>query len=358
MAANDKGETSADARLLTRVTAVLTALVALNTLVISCAQRRDGEQRAELAQANDQVQYWESAMRDLDHLLQDRPPLAQIEAAASLRGEARNTPAPELADAQNWLGRCRLLSQRTIQIEVASQQAALSGAGTGQAGEQDESPSARVAGLLDRAHRLRGSFRAQMQDGAIVGSACAQLDARTEQEVEARERIQIAAVRSEPETNTRPIDEAVSLAFLGNEANIGMNRSEIDTSGYDVDVFWCDRLDQPEAVRENIVQAANFARRLSNMADAGERIEGQRLGRIRLRRLSVATQALGDGPGYPSSGVQFRFDQGQETERELARAMASEVDGARPRPQGSASPFYISGFFCAAGTFTGDVAPE
>lgn len=120
-----------------------------------------------------------------------------------------------------------------------------------------------------------------------------------------------------------------------------------DPKGWDFDIFWC-------GGGESVSEAANYqaglnaARALANRSSGGERIGGEKLGRVRLVMLPEQRQ----GGDYPArgSGYQIRPD---PTEVPMAEQVRGAIPSGKayaisvnpPRP----SAFYISLFACAAG---------
>ena len=344
-------------RFIGRMTALLTALVALNTLVFSCSERRQSREAKAVAEAQSDEIFWEGAFRELDGLLQDRPAREALES-----GSSDAVSAGERVMAANWLSRCKLLSERTVQREFRGSEAAAP-ANADETGE----PNAEIAefpragAIRRRALALSKAFEDAMGSNEVVGPACAGLyAAATGRAVEA-DALNAQQYKQTSPAGTSPDDPAVQTAFIGGDASIVMNRSTPNPAGFDIDVFWCDRPPASGAgqsselgdVRKNVVEAAAFGRQLSDRADARQRLNGQMLGRIRLRRLSVPAQQLTNGPRYVRSGREIRYDGSDRVEKSLAEAMAglTMVGGdAEPTPQSySSTRYYLSAFFCQHG---------
>lgn len=115
------------------------------------------------------------------------------------------------------------------------------------------------------------------------------------------------------------------------------------TTGYDLDVFWCAEGPR-EAINFNLASAA--AQKLLALSKAKQALGGQPIGRIRLRALPADKQ----GNGYPdaSSGNQIRYDASelgvaQDIERRLS---SSGVSGFVAKQSNMNTKWYISLFVC------------
>jgi hypothetical protein len=119
-------------------------------------------------------------------------------------------------------------------------------------------------------------------------------------------------------------------------------------TGWDVDVFWCQSVDGG-AGDANEARAKRAAERLAGMSRDGTSLGGERLGRVRLRELTVEANAR---PQYRLSTDQVFLDPGEAT---IGQAVAG-VAGAAGAPLavvhrqgGRVSPWYLSAFYCAGG---------
>lgn len=324
-------------RSLGRVTGALAALVALNTLVYSCSTEYQAKQADAIAQEESHETFWLNAMRDLDSLVRDRP--------AEATGVVHN----------NWLARCQILSQRTIQVYGnADDKSPDSAAGAYDDNKVPEYP--RAIHVYNHTLTVKRLFIHNMGDSGLVGPDCANTFAVAQTKHDALAKAIV------PDDNAAPEDPAIAAAFVGEDPSIRMNRAAINPQGYDIDVFWCDRPNTLDA-RPNVVAAATFARTLAVDADNGKQFKGQSLGKIRLRRLSIPAQQLEDvvdnrSPAktgtdkqefkhHPITGIIFKFDQNDQTERGMAEALAKQTGGIA-LGQAIRSNWYLSGFFCAA----------
>jgi hypothetical protein len=321
-----------NARMMGRITAVLTALVAFNTLVFSCSNDHQARETAAVARNEAVERFWTDAMRDLDALIKDKPGVMN-----------------QSVETKNWLSRCRLLSQRTLKIYAASD--AIKGETANAQPDMVEEEFARAEDVRKRAAKMQNFFLDDMQRDDVVGPECASIFAQ-EQEMR-NEIVQVAKEESKgPSAPFKAADDpATAAAFLQRNPSVTLNREAVNVKGFDVDLFWCDRDGNPGAVQSNITDAVRLGRVLANIADANGRLQGQSLGRIQLRRLSTATQGLQHGTRYPRIGAEIRFDQHDAVEQALAQEIikAADLSDLQSRPQGKASPWYVSGFFCRAG---------
>lgn len=121
-----------------------------------------------------------------------------------------------------------------------------------------------------------------------------------------------------------------------------------DPKGWDIDVFWC----QGPVESSNFAKAQAAAELLAGRAKAGESLGGQRLGRVRLRSVPPAFQKR---PGDPGRGDVVIWDAGAGE-----RALAAQVLATINPPSGNAyrlvhstarSRWYLSVFACP-------IAPE
>ena len=113
--------------------------------------------------------------------------------------------------------------------------------------------------------------------------------------------------------------------------------------GWDIDVFWC----QGSLEQTNFARAQEAATRLAAQATAGEKPAGMLLGRVRLRSVPPAFQKK---PGDPGRGNVVIWDAGKG-EHELANAVLQTINP----PSGNAfnlvhstgqSRWYLSVFAC------------
>lgn len=119
-------------------------------------------------------------------------------------------------------------------------------------------------------------------------------------------------------------------------------------TGWDVDVFWCQSADGG-AGDANEARAKRVAERLAEISRAGTSIGGERLGRVRLRELTVEANAR---PQYRLSTDQIFLDAGEGTIGEAVAGVARDAEaplGVVNRQGGKVSPWYLSAFYCAGG---------
>jgi hypothetical protein len=118
-----------------------------------------------------------------------------------------------------------------------------------------------------------------------------------------------------------------------------------NASGYDVDVFWCERpLDQP--VETQIFLAAEGAAKALTQPVVS--LGGAPIGRVRLRALSVEKQL---NPGYPSSGFVVRAEQNEKGAGQELAAILSHRASQQPFAVTNSAiktPWYLSVFVCSA----------
>lgn len=124
-------------------------------------------------------------------------------------------------------------------------------------------------------------------------------------------------------------------------------------NGYDFDIFWCDASDNAMA-QQNYDDALTAGNALATMANENQRIYGQSIGRVRVRVLPIARQ----GGQYPSpfdprtSGLSIRPDASIDAEKEIANALLelpTWKDGGYRRVDSTTnSQWYISMFVCHA----------
>jgi|APFre7841882724_1041349.scaffolds.fasta_scaffold56036_2 hypothetical protein len=119
-------------------------------------------------------------------------------------------------------------------------------------------------------------------------------------------------------------------------------------TGWDVDVFWCQSADGG-AGDANEARAKRTAERLAEISRDGESLGGERLGRVRVRELTVEANAR---PQYRLSTDQIFLDAGEAT---IGQAVAGVARAAGAplavvdRQGGKVSPWYLSAFYCAGG---------
>lgn len=306
MSAPEKSTPGDHNRLFARLTAVLAALVALNTLVYSCSERRQIREGAAVASAEAEVKRWEDAMRDLEELMKDRPDLADTSA--------------QYGHAANWRKRCKLLSERTVKADGTPDSMSNE---TVSVDKRSEYPVAlvefdRAKAVFDRAIFLRGRFRDITGDATLLGRECAEDFAQAKKSAE-------DAVRMIPSTDNEPEKQVISTAFVDRKDSILLNRKAVNDKGFDIDIFWCDRSGQQDMALKNIVHAARFGRWLADQADAGSAVSGEQIGRIRLKRLAEPDQRLVQEDIEPTVPISFLFGASNQVEEQMADVMAKEA---------------------------------
>jgi hypothetical protein len=128
-------------------------------------------------------------------------------------------------------------------------------------------------------------------------------------------------------------------------AAIGVTRQltpRPNAKGWDIDIFWCDGVNDAKR-RADVLGAV-----LAKQANEGLRVDGEILGRVRVRPLPAL---VNQRPQYQIFGDIIGPDAADPAEGQLARAVAAIAAGSgvpvAVRPGTKRSPWYVSVFFCA-----------
>jgi hypothetical protein len=112
--------------------------------------------------------------------------------------------------------------------------------------------------------------------------------------------------------------------------------------GWDIDVFWCATSGDVSAAR-----ARGVGERVGALAAAGQKLGGERLGRVRVRRLSEAAEKSGAYTGGENYVV---ADEGEDAlALELARYASAAGEPYAMMRSNTGSRWYLSIFACAPG---------
>ena len=328
------------ARTMGIITAVLTALVAFNTLVYSCSNDRKAREEAALERLKSDEEFWAEAMKDLGTLIDKRP--------TGITGNP------------NWDAQCSLLADRTVKLVASAD---------GQSSEiaedveiEFEFQRARQARI--RVNRLRQTFQARMQDEKLIGSCASNFTVQLKQTEEAN-RISNQLDWSEITNKARFGASPQQLESIGLEStSIALTPPSKDR--WDVDVFWCARRD-PAAQSANFSRAVNEGLKIAGMAQRGERIGTERLGQVRVRILTQSAQKITGPFTYFKSGNRLLHDRGDRAETNLVTKLAGMLNQSGTNgtgsglangdievtEQGRPSKWYISLFVCEAGADDG-----
>lgn len=318
------------------ITAVLTGLVAFNTLVYSCSNDRDARRDAVLERLKSEEEFWTEAIKDLSTLIDKRP--------VGITGNP------------NWDAQCGLLADRTVKLVASAE-------GQSIANDEDveierEFQRARLARV--RVNSLRETFQGRMQDEKLIGSCASNFTVQLKQTEEANR------ISSQLDWNDIAKKAGFDVSLQQVEA-IEAERTSIaltppSNDRWDVDVFWCARRD-PAAQTANFSRAVSEAMKLSGMSQRGDRIVNERLGQIRVRTLTESAQNIRGPFTYFKSGNRFLYDQGSQSEKSLVTELASRLNqpgsngifgdmaagSISPTAQGRPTKWYISLFICEAG---------
>ncbi len=328
------------ARTLGIITAVLTGLVAFNTLVISCASDRDARERAALERLEGDERFWTEAMKDLSNLVAKKP-------------------SAGLTD-PNWDAQCGMLAERTVRLVADDLERTSDDERSRSISEIDEE-FPRAFEVRKRVRALRDFFQARMQDPVLIGS-CAGNFAKKLDRAEEANRISKTSRISWPEIAAEigyTMSPDTLDAIEANRPSISLTPSS--ATRWDVDVFWCARDDA-------VAQSANFTRAvaeglaLAKLAQAEDRIGNDRLGQVRVRTLSQSAQAVRGPLVYFKSGNRFLYDRRNRNEQRLVNDLIARLNSARiesaggisatgpilAQDQGRPSPWYLSLFICGA----------
>ncbi len=332
------------------VTAVLTGLVAFNTLVISCASDRDARERAALERLEGDEQFWTEAMKDLSDLVAKRP-------------------SAGLTD-PNWNAQCGMLAERTVKLVADDLDRTSDDERVRSINEIDEEfPRARE--VRKRVRVLRDFFQARMQDPVLIGT-CAGNFAKKLDQAEQANRISKTSRISWPDIASKigyTISPDTLDAIEASRPSISLTPSS--ATRWDVDVFWCARDDA-------VAQSANFTRAvaeglaLAKLAQMADRIGNERLGQVRVRTLTRSAQAIQGPFVYIKSGNRFLFDREDRNEQRLVNDLVARLNLARiesaggrsatgpivAQDQGRRSPWYLSLFICEAMDQLAAASPE
>lgn len=340
------------ARTMGIITAVLTALVAFNTLVYSCANDRDARQDTALERLKSDEEFWTEAIKDLSTLIDKRP--------TGITGNP------------NWDAQCGLLADRTVKLVASAEGQSIANAEDVEI--ELEFQRARQARI--RVNRLRETFQARMQDEKLIGPCASDFTVQLKQTEEAN--------RISNQLNWPDISSKAGFEISPQQLEaIGLERTSIELTPpskdrWDVDVFWCARRD-PAAQTANFYRAVNEGLKLGGMAQRGDRIGNERLGQIRVRTLTESAQNISGTFTYFKSGNRFLFDRGNQSEQNLVSELSTRLNQSgtnetgnnmaagpiSPTAQGRPTKWYVSLFICEAGavadaatTGPGSTVPE
>lgn len=319
------------ARTMGIITAVLTALVAFNTLVYSCSNDRKAREEEVLEKLRSDEVFWTDAMRDLGTLIDKRPLMGKPD--------------------RNWEAQCDILGDRTYKLVEASE-----GDSDSIAAEKEidaEFLKARQPRM--RVKALRVFFQGRMLNQELVGACAIDFAKRLDQADQAR-RITLSATNNDITALPPQQLEDVRLQ----RPMIALTPPSKDR--WDIDVFWCARSDQA-AQSANFARAVNEGRKFAGMAQRGDRIVNQRLGRIRVRILSESAQNITGPFTYFNSGNRLLYDRNDQAEKALVIELTKRLNETggngnkgdlaagliEAKDQGRPSKWYISLFICGAG---------
>jgi hypothetical protein len=312
------------------ITAVLTGLVAFNTLVYSCANDRKAREEAAIGRLESEEKFWNDATKELSELIRQR--------------------GTGLVPVANLDQQCRLLAFRTI--------------GRTQPGdltlEEDEEifkEFNRAADVNNRVQNLRKIFVDSIQNPKIVDSSC--VDSFNDAQIKAQDDI-VETQEIISRTPNYKMSSSVDDSIRQRLPSIAL--TPVSSNGWDIDVFWCARRD-PAAQSANFERALNEGLALAAMAQRGDRIGNERLGRIRVRTLSESAQNVTGPFVYFKTGNRLLFDKGNKAEEELAAELTRLLNQAGPngtrgnlangeiktQDQQRPSKWYLSLFICEAG---------
>ena len=335
---------------LERIAILLAALVALNTLVVSCLSDRSTRDAAILQRIDGRERFWTDAMEDLSSLMADR-----------------GTIDPEI-----WESRCVLLAARTAPFVRPRDYYTR---GRADDGELEMSPE--VSDLGARVYDLQLAFYARMTAEETVGRACVEAFTAEKQRADEKREVIAQADGAPPaagivaETRaeeTPPFDVDIPRSILDRQSSIELATG--DPKGFDIDVFWCDRLstgaqsvEQALAARENnFKQAEQLATKLALLSRDGTSLmtagsTPYTLGRIRLRMLASADQATAEYRPQSTRKVIVYDRSARSGDESPERIVAGDIVTRFREPgltlmrkSGSNDPdWYLSVFFCRHG---------
>lgn len=312
--------------LLGMVTILASALVGFNTFVVGCSNERAARDAAQLHQIEERERFWTEAMRDLGDLLR-----------------AKSEPA---ADAAAWEVRCALLGARTapfIEGKIRDDIRA----------EDGEIETTRALLALElRAFDLQEAFVDQISNEDVVGETCATRYAKE------RER----AIRKDDKKQKKELTaekDGMATADPTTQAIIArqdlIELTGLSETGWDIDVFWCERADDDAASERNFTDALKLGEDLAKLEREQGSLGKFRLGRIRVRMLAALLQG---SEAYVShaNARHVVAEAASDGEPDLAAQIASVAQpqlAAVMRTPDSTSPptpYYLSAFMCGAGT--------
>jgi hypothetical protein len=319
------------ARTMSIITAVLTALVAFNTLVYSCANDRDTREKAALERLSAEERFWTDAMKELSELV-------------GKKAEGTDVTV-------TWENQCALLGDRT-----SKQVAAGNYPTTDDIAIADEFE--RVKAERSRVTLLRSAFQLRMLDKGMLSEKCASRFAGTTQIAE--------QASSNPPPQSADIlaykkSDEVEAAIAKRLPSIVL--TPISDNGWDIDVFWCERSDKTSG-EANFNRALREGEALASLVQGSSRVAGQQLGRIRVRKLSWAAQSLTGSVVYYNKGNRVLYDQNNVLEENMATEIATTRNGENTAtnarggalgplektPQVRPSQWYLSLFICGSGS--------
>jgi hypothetical protein len=301
-----------------------TALVGFNTLVISCSTERASRDAAQLHQIEERERFWTDAMRELSDVLR-------------ARAEAGNS-----SSTTSWELRCRLLAQRTAPFVEDKARESSEAAD----GEIELSPV--LLALDNRVFALQKAFVDQISNSDLVGFPCATIyQSARHDNIDARRDAStiIAGAGAQATAVTEAITARQDLIEL----------TPLSDTGWDIDVFWCERSNEPWASDQNFTNALDLGRRLLREGRDSGGLDGHTLGRIRIRMLASFLQVEQPYSDYASSRY-LVWETSQDEEKGLAEAIITRLDRgleAHPVTPGPSIPvteWYVSVFYCGAGT--------
>lgn len=299
----DAAAAGASTRTLAIMTGIITAMVGLNTLVVSCTSGRLETAAREQRQAEVEEQFWLERFRELDEIqgstvLSDKQKVQRVRFQVRLAAARRINQSPMLNESM----RRRFAIAHALDSEFGTYVSNMPPPLGAAANDADYgfTEAARLATAGDSSESSAGG-----DDVAITTNAT-------------------------PYTRQNLIQLSPSVA----------NR-------WDFDIFWC--ASQDEAVAD-----ANFriALRVGEyLRDANGTFSDERFGRVRVRVLPVSLQ----GRGYPqeNDGLSIGYDRRNADELALATEVANALAGEETvqlsfllRPKVQRTRWYLSMFIC------------
>lgn len=317
------------AGILGMVALVGSALVGFNSLVSGCSSDRAARNAAQLHRIEQRERFWTDAMKNFSEVVKDRGDPAG--------GDEKNP---------NWMIRCSLLALRTAPFVENARLTRMSADGT-------EEMSADLFEYNSRVDKLQQAFVDQISNPAFVDPACnaafatARLEAIRRQDDEIRKAAQNAGKGADVAPGYVP-SPPVAEAIATRQDLIAL--TPVSENGWDIDLFWCERPADADSQR-NFDEALDLAHKLATEQQKGNVLQGNRLGRIRLRMLAAT---LAGEPQYsPYVGHRVAVSDAKNEQSLIAAltALDPELDDLFRDETSTAprTPWYVSLFYCAHG---------